>query len=406
MMTPPCTRILLALLLLPGSWVQAGVTAGYDESPASFVFSAYDPESGNTYYRDLNLVYLPFLQQPSGEINLAKDPAFKGFLGKPSVQFNVTAFAPLKEDRSNRDHWGVLVTSSRTAAGVDASWIGIDAIRQTLQVFYSYLSKDSGLIAAGTPGSFGSTEWSSTLLDRVPFETTGRPETPLAFYFLNNPSGDPKAGIVRKAGEWVLGLDGWLRFSPSGSLLENQPPIAEAGKDQRVLVGQAATLSGTQSSDPDESPAPLTYRWTQVAGFPVELASSQSVTIRFVANTLGTVSWRLTVFDGKNQGSDEVSVTAVNLLATFPSRFRRSRRPISAITFTVNGAVISPREIAILSYSPDGLEWKKAAQTPVKTGRLFFKPDKKASRRQPDGAGFLKICVRDHCEQAAITVIP
>ncbi|WP_246180619.1 PKD domain-containing protein, partial [Marinobacter changyiensis] len=45
--------------------------------------------------------------------------------------------------------------------------------------------------------------------------------------------------------------------------VENQVPVAEAGADQQVLVGQTATLDGSGSSDGDMDP--LEYSWTLVS---------------------------------------------------------------------------------------------------------------------------------------------
>src|SRR5581483_8198871 len=44
------------------------------------------------------------------------------------------------------------------------------------------------------------------------------------------------------------------------TLAQNRPPVANAGPDQNVIVGQPVTLAGTASSDPDGDP--ITYHWT------------------------------------------------------------------------------------------------------------------------------------------------
>jgi hypothetical protein len=56
------------------------------------------------------------------------------------------------------------------------------------------------------------------------------------------------------------------------SILENLPPLADAGPDQTVLVGQTATLDGSHSTDADGDP--LTYRWTILSRPPGSSASS------------------------------------------------------------------------------------------------------------------------------------
>jgi chitinase len=61
----------------------------------------------------------------------------------------------------------------------------------------------------------------------------------------------------------------------------NHPPVAEAGPDQTVQQRTAVTLMGSASYDPDGDP--ITYRWVQVAGTPVELSSSEIPSPSFLA---------------------------------------------------------------------------------------------------------------------------
>ena len=161
------TACLLILTYIPGA-LQAQVQLGYDGAPSSFIFSAFDTATGATYYRNLTLDYTAFLQNPSGQINLATDPIFAPWVGKTSVQYNVTAFSPLKHDASNTESWGVLLTLPQGVSGIESSWISIDALRQTLQIFYTYLTQDSGVIEKNAQGGFGSLEWSANLLGKLP----------------------------------------------------------------------------------------------------------------------------------------------------------------------------------------------------------------------------------------------
>jgi PKD domain len=48
----------------------------------------------------------------------------------------------------------------------------------------------------------------------------------------------------------------------SGGNSENKPPIANAGNSLNALVGQAITLDGTKSTDPDNQK--ITYKWMLV----------------------------------------------------------------------------------------------------------------------------------------------
>ena len=61
----------------------------------------------------------------------------------------------------------------------------------------------------------------------------------------------------------------------------NAPPIANAGSDQTVYVGQTVKLDGSKSSDTDDGIA--SYRWTQTSGPPVTLSSPTAVSPTFKA---------------------------------------------------------------------------------------------------------------------------
>lgn len=390
---------LLALSLGPRAG-DAALETGYTGAPSAFVFSAYETQTGRTYYRNLDLDYTAFLQNPGGEINLAIDPQFSQFIGKASVRYNVTAFAPLKDDLSNTSTWGVLVTAEPSGPRAEASWVSIDAIRQILQIYYSFLKRDSGVLERGAPGSFLSPEGASALEARALLKSEGVMGTPLPFYFYTNPTGNPTQGLVRKAGEWTLSPEGWLHLAKGSSLMNNQPPKADAGKDQRVIQGQTVTLSGVNSEDPDESPGALKYLWRQTAGPSVSLSSAGGQSISFLAAETGQFEFILTVSDGKDFGTARVSVSSLLLMATIPPSFRRDGTGNTPIRWTVSPAAIKPGAKVVISYSREGSAWQKVGQSVARKAAFAFKPNKKI----PDGKGRLRVCVASACDEASVII--
>ncbi len=82
----------------------------------------------------------------------------------------------------------------------------------------------------------------------------------------------------------------------------NGAPVADAGIDQSVSLGQLVQLSGLTSSDPNPNDAAnLTFQWTFVSkpgGSVTQLSGDQTPTPRFTADVTGVYTVSLTVSDG------------------------------------------------------------------------------------------------------------
>ena len=79
---------------------------------------------------------------------------------------------------------------------------------------------------------------------------------------------------------------------------ENMPPIADAGLDQSVKLGEKVILSGVNSYDPEKSF--IRYRWVQLespSGSYIEIFGKENVKADFAPDTEGVYVFGLIVYD-------------------------------------------------------------------------------------------------------------
>lgn len=125
------------------------------------------------------------------------------------------------------------------------------------------------------------------------------------------------------AGNYMMQLvvnDGTVDSAPdtvtitAAEVMNNTPPVADAGPDQTVLVTQTALLDGRGSSDADGDP--LTYQWsfvTMPTGSAATLSDPTSPTPDFVVDKPGMYVVQLIVNDGLADSSpDTVMVDTTN----------------------------------------------------------------------------------------------
>ena len=136
---------------------------------------------------------------------------------------------------------------------------------------------------------------------------------------LSNSTASNPTFPVDTAGTYVVQLivnDGQENSEPDTMMVstDNTAPVADAGEDQSVLVGDTVTLNGSQSKDVDTDP--LTFNWSFVSipdSSAAELSDSTAEMPTFAADAAGTYAVQLFVNDGSlNSPTDSVVVITVN----------------------------------------------------------------------------------------------
>ena len=91
----------------------------------------------------------------------------------------------------------------------------------------------------------------------------------------------------------------------------NRAPIANAGPDASMAIGQRARLDGSRSNDPDGDP--LTYRWafsSKPAASRAELTGADTATPSFTIDAPGSFVVGLTVEDGQAASANDAAVVS------------------------------------------------------------------------------------------------
>jgi hypothetical protein len=144
-------------------------------------------------------------------------------------------------------------------------------------------------------------------------------ETPVANVpALSNQLGQSPTFTPMVAGRYVLALkvsDGVAISRDTvviSAVSNNQAPVAVVGEAQRTTYTNVTLqLDGSASSDPDNGPQPLQYRWIIGSSNCGEITFSDPYAAKttFVAESQGTAMLLLEVFDGEDRSSASVTIT-------------------------------------------------------------------------------------------------
>ena len=143
----------------------------------------------------------------------------------------------------------------------------------------------------------------------------------------------------------------------------NQPPAADAGRDQSVTEGATVTLNGSSSTDPDGFG--LNYEWVQMNGTPVTLSNRFLAQPTFAAPTVGpegeTLMFQLTVTDSGGLQARDTSIVNVVWLNQPPAANAGPDQSVNQdATVTLDGTGSTDPDGGTLAYS-----WLQTGGAPV-----------------------------------------
>ncbi len=134
---------------------------------------------------------------------------------------------------------------------------------------------------------------------------------------LSNPTTATPSFTADAGGDYVINLvvtddKGASSTTDSVTISANTPPVADAGSDQAVNVGDLVNLDGSASSDPDGDPLTFSWSFTSIpTGSTATLSNPNSATPSFTADVTGSYQIDLTVTDDKGaSNTDSVTINA------------------------------------------------------------------------------------------------
>ena len=328
----------------------------------------------------------------SGQLNLDVadiDYAYAGTLGliaqavsRGDDQVRATASASVVIDETSRvsaefDPDGVTLTEP----GSTVFLLGVRNTGNTEDAFTAEITDTSGPVTASLRGLDGSPAQTIPSF-RLPGLSTG-------LIALNIELDSPGQGTATVR---VTSLSDSTVFASDTaviSLESNQAPTADAGPNQVVHAGTTARLDGSNSRDPDQGPADLTFSWT-FAGTPGEslltdsdILSADTETPSFIPDVPGRYRIMLIVSDGELQDMDEAVIDSENTPPVADAGM--DRNAATGRLFTLDGSNSHDPDNDLISYewslewdvnaAPDGSLVTDSSIADIDTASPSFIPD-------------------------------
>jgi MYXO-CTERM domain-containing protein len=177
-------------------------------------------------------------------------------------------------------------------------------------------------------------------------------------------------------------------FSSTGTVditvIDNHPPVTDAGLDQTVYERNLVTLDGRGSTDQEPDTA-LVYAWEQTAGPAVVLAGANTAQPTFTPEVLvdSVLSFQLTVSDGELTSTDTVSVAVKNVNRMPVARAGTDQQVNERTVVALDGSgSLDPDSGTVLTYSWQQLAGPEAELTGADTAQpTFIAPEVTAGTR-------------------------
>ena len=187
---------------------------------------------------------------------------------------------------------------------------GMTGIAQTVRLIFSEAVE--GLVASALSASTGVEEISVAdsadgIIYRITFTPTAQIFTlRLAVNAVQDTAAPPNSGPTNEL------------IAHGNALIPEQPPTADAGHGQSLLVGVEVRLDGSASSDPNQESTTLDYAWehTETDGgapaTPIVLSNPNARRPAFDATEVGTFTFTLTVTDATGESDTDTTFVSID----------------------------------------------------------------------------------------------